>query len=155
MIRLLDCKLLLVMLCLLFSLPGQASGLIMVRSQQPFPETMSFLQAAIRKHGYTVSRVQRVDVGLSKAGFETDKYRVVFYGRLDEVRDLIRRYPELASTLPLKISIFAEGDNTLLVAIEPDSLPAFMQHADLAVILQRWSHDLHAIMEDVRIAGQD
>jgi uncharacterized protein (DUF302 family) len=153
--RLLNCKLLLAMLCLLFSLPGQASGLVMIRSLQPFPETMSFLQAAIRKHGYTVSRVQRVDVGLSQAGFKTDKYRVVFYGRLDEIRDLTRRYPELASVLPLKISIFAEGDNTLLVATEPDSLPAFLEHADLAEMLQRWSHDLHAIMEDVRISGQE
>jgi len=149
------CNILLAVLCLFATMPGQASGLVMIRSLQPFPETMSFLQSAIRKHGYTVSRVQRVDVGLSKAGFKTDKYRVVFYGQLDEVRELTRRYPELASVLPLKISIFAEGDNTLLVATEPDNLPAFMEHVDLAEMLQRWSRDLHAIMEDVRVAGQD
>jgi len=147
--------LLLAALCLFIAHPVQANDIVMIRSLQPFPETMSFLQAAIRKHGYKVSRVQRVDVGLTAAGFKTDKYRVVFYGRLDEVRKVTRRHPELAAALPLKISIFAEGDNTLLVATDPVGLPAFRKHTDLVKILGRWSHDLHTIMEDVRQAGQD
>jgi uncharacterized protein (DUF302 family) len=142
-------------LYLFASSPASANDIVMVRSLQPFPETMSFLQSAIRKHGYSVSRVQRVDVGLTAAGFKTDKYRLVFYGRLDEVREVTRRYPELAAVLPLKISIFAEGDNTILVATDPVGLPAFMEYTDLEDLLKRWSHDLHSIIEDVRIAGQE
>ena len=42
---------------------------------------MAVLQHAIGTQGYTLSRVQRVDIGLTESGFKTDKYRVVFFGK--------------------------------------------------------------------------
>ena len=69
--------------------------LMMMRSSQPFPETMSELQAIIKSHGYVVSRVQRVDIGLTMMGYKTDKYRVVFFGKYDELQELTNKYPEL------------------------------------------------------------
>ena len=63
---------------------------MMVRSSEAFPEAMSVLQANIIKQGFTISRVQRVDVGLSAKGYKTDKYRVVFFGKGDEIQTLSR-----------------------------------------------------------------
>ncbi len=60
-------------------IPAEAQQLIMTRSLNTFPETMLNLQEAIADQGYTISRVQRVDIGLTKMGYETDKYRVVFF----------------------------------------------------------------------------
>ncbi len=76
-------KKLLLFLALIFSLavsiPSQAAGLLMARSDLEFPEAMLKLQVSIRDHGYIITRVQRVDIGLTHSGYVTDKYRVVFF----------------------------------------------------------------------------
>ena len=65
-----------------------ADELIMARSTEDFPETMLMLQNVIKKQGYIPSRVPRVDIGLTKSGYKTDKYRVVFFGKADEIKKI-------------------------------------------------------------------
>ena len=54
---------------------------------------MLALQESIRDHGYIVSRVQRVDIGLTGMGYKTDKYRIVFAGKAEEIRTSQKRRP--------------------------------------------------------------
>jgi hypothetical protein len=67
------------LLCI--SLLAIAEEIVMTRSVLAFPEAMLALQESIRAHGYTVSRVQRIDIGLTGMGYKTDKYRIVFAGK--------------------------------------------------------------------------
>ena len=60
------------LLLLLASLAQAGENLLMARSSLAFPEAMLALQESIGAHGYKLSRVQRVDIGLTTAGFETD-----------------------------------------------------------------------------------
>jgi len=129
-----------------------AQDLFMVRSQLPFPEAMSVLQQSIGKSGYKVSRVQRVDIGLTKSGYKTDKYRVVFFGDADELHAVSDRHPELIPYLPLKISIFAENDETLLLASSFKHLRPFYSSPDLQLQFDRWESDIRDILERVRVA---
>ena len=124
--------------------------LIMVRSPQAFPETMSTLQEAIRKQGYTLSRVQRVDIGLTASGYHTDKYRVVFFGRADEVHRLSLTHPEIIPYLPLKIAIFAEEHETILVCSNPLAFIDMFPDSELADIFSRWKKDLAQILDSVQ-----
>lgn len=136
----------------LASLPATAQDLLMARSPQAFPEAMLTLQNSVREHGYTLSRVQRVDIGLTQFGYETDKYRVVFFGKKDEIDALIARHPEMVPYLPLKVAIFAEEQETLLVTSNPVRFAQFFPSPDLAVVFQRWENDLRSIFDDVRTA---
>lgn len=124
--------------------------MIMIRSSEAFPETMSMLQDAIRKQGYELSRVQRVDVGLSKKGYKTDKYRVVFFGKGKQIQDLSLKYPELIPYLPLKIAIFAEGDDTILVSINPNIYNDLFNHPELKSTFDRWLKDITQILNSVQ-----
>ena len=99
--------LLVFMLCS-FSSRLFADDMLMVRTKQTFPEAMLTLQTSIKEHGYAVTRVQRIDIGLTGMGYKTDKYRVVFVGKPDEIQYLIDKYPVLAAYMPPQISIFAE-----------------------------------------------
>ncbi len=142
----------------LFAMSGaqaEHQELIMGRSAEAFPETMSALQEEIKKAGYTISIVQRVDIGLTGMGFQTDKYRVVFFGKPEEIKMLPQKYPKLTPYLPLAIAIFAEKDETILTAMSPH----FIEHtyapasdtnnAELHDILQRWQKDIESIIEKV------
>jgi uncharacterized protein (DUF302 family) len=126
--------------------------MIMVRSVLPFPEAMLALQESIAAHGYTVSRVQRIDIGLTGMGYKTDKYRVVFAGKIDEIRQLTAMSPELTPYLPPKVSIFAEEEQTILVTINPRIYAEIAGDAIDPVIFDRWESDLRSIFYDVSIA---
>jgi len=138
------------LLWLSLSAPAAADELFMVRSSHAFPETMATLQEVITRHGYTVSRVQRVDIGLTDSGFTTDMYRLVFFAKPAELRDLSQRYPHLIPYLPWPITIFAEGEETLLVTANPAELHALAINAELKQLFQRWSVEFRAILEEVR-----
>ena len=129
--------------------PTLADEMLIVRSDRDFEDTMTSLQGAIAARGYKVSRVQRVDAGLEAKGYQTDKYRVVFYGKADEVTRLAERHPELIPFLPLSVAIFAEGNQTLLATNRPRALKAFFTAAELASTFDRWEQDLVGIFEEV------
>lgn len=135
---------------LLVSSQAAASQMIMVRVSQSFPEAMLGLQASIAKQGYTVSRVQRIDIGLTNSGFKTDKYRVVFFGKADEVAELTEKYPELIPYLPWKVVIFAEQDETLMVAHDPEGFASFFPDKELVRTFKVWRKDLVEMLERVR-----
>jgi len=134
------------------TVPVNAEEILMTRSLQPFPETMLALQESIRDHGYTISRVQRVDIGLTGMGYKTDKYRIVFFGKIDEVRDLTGKAPQMFPYLPLKISIFAEDSQTILITSNPKQYDAIAGDAVDPAIFERWESDLRSIFHDVSIS---
>lgn len=138
------------LLTLLFMFSGvHAEDLLMARTPMTFPETMLKLQDSLKKHQQTLSRVQRVDIGLTSKGYQTDKYRVVFFGRIEEIRDYAEKYPVLVPYLPHKIAIFAEGEETLLVAANPERLfPS--DDPVLQAIARQWHQELQAIFADMR-----
>lgn len=124
--------------------------LLMMRSTQSFPETMLALQKTLGEYGYTISRVQRVDIGLTSSGFQTDKYRIVFFGKPEEIRTLSKQHPQLIPYLPLKMTIFAEQEETLLVALDPLALKDIVDDEDFAYRLMRWKNDILSIMDELR-----
>ena len=136
-------------LLLLTGLPTLAEELLMARVPMTFPEAMLKLQETIKKHNHTLSRVQRVDIGLTAKGYKTDKYRVVFYGQADEIKHLANTYPQLIPYLPHKIAIFAEEEETMLVAINPEMLFQ-SDNSELQAIMKKWHNDLQLIFKDMR-----
>lgn len=124
-----------------------ADMLLMVRSPQPFPEAMNTLQQVIAQHGYVVKHVQRVDIGLTASGYQTEEYRVVFFGKADEIRAMADRYPQLVPYLPLKIVVFAERDTTLLVTHSPELLKGLFAESELHPVFDRWQRDVRSILD--------
>lgn len=136
-------------LLLLTGPPTLAEELLMARVPMTFPEAMLKLQETIKKHNHTLSRVQRVDIGLTAKGYKTDKYRVVFYGQADEIKQLANAYPQLIPYLPHKIAIFAEEEETMLVAINPEMLFQ-TDDSELQAIMKKWHNDVQLIFKDMR-----
>ena len=132
--------------------PVLAQDLFMARSRVPFAEAMLMLQEAVREQGYTLSRVQRVDIGLTNMGYQTDKYRVVFFGKPEQVRRLSREHPELIPYLPLKIAIFAEETDTLLVAANPRRMAEFYNDKELTAVFDQWAEDIQAMLDRLQKA---
>jgi uncharacterized protein (DUF302 family) len=125
----------------------QADELLMVRSARPFGDAINDLQIAIQDHGYQVAHIQRVDVGMASGGYKTAEYRLVFFGKPDEMHELEERYPELLPYLPLKIVIFAEGSSTLALTFNPAILQAFFKIDPLQTQFRLWEKDILSILD--------
>ena len=123
-------------ICLTFLLctPAVAGDLLMTRVNRLFPEAMTLLQSAISSRGYTVTRLQQVNENLQRREFQSDMYRVVYFGKLEEVRRATARNPDLIPFLPLNITIFAEGDQSILVASHPQMLQEFFPDPELKAL---------------------
>ena len=141
--------------CLTFLLctPAVAGDLLMTRVNRLFPEAMTLLQSAISSRGYTVTRLQQVNENLERREFKSDMYRVVYFGKHEEVRQATAKNPEMIPFLPLNITIFAEEDQTILVASHPQMLREFFTDPELIPLFDRWEKDIIEIMDEVREAG--
>jgi uncharacterized protein (DUF302 family) len=132
------------------SAPAAADGLIMVRTDKSFPEAMTSLQSAISTRGYTITRLQQVNENLERRDYKSDMYRVVYFGKYEEVKQLTAAHPELIAFLPLSITIFAEGEQSIMVASHPQTISSFYPDAALKPVFDRWENDIEAIMDEVR-----
>lgn len=137
------------MLLLLITPAAGADELLMARVERSFPEAMNALQQSIQDHGYKVTRVQRVDIGLTSSGFKTAEYRVVFFGKPDELLSLPDKHPELLAYLPLKFTIFSEGEHTLVVTNNPAVFGVFFKEAGLTRTFQHWEKDVRAMLDQL------
>ena len=131
------------------------SDIIMARSHEKFPEAMLTLQTSIKDHGYTVARVQRIDIGLTGMGYKTDKYRVVFIGKKSEIQYLTRKYPGLMPYMPPKISIFAEEADTVVVTVNPVVYKEMIDDEKDRQIFDRWENDLYSVFHEFSQAAEE
>ncbi len=145
-------RVLLAILCAGWVFPALADQLLIIRAQQDYPESMASLQNAISSRGYKVTRVQNIDVGISKTGHTIDYYKVVFYGNPEEIAQITREHPELIPYLPLNIVIFAEDANTVVATNRPSVLAEFFPDPALKPMFMRWEADLIKILDEVREA---
>ena len=113
---------------------------------------MFWRKSSIEEHGYSVAHVQLCDGGMKDFGYESDVYRVVFFGKVDEVRRISENYPELVAYLPLKLAVIAEKDETVLSILSPEALIPFYTDEAIQIQLGRWHSDLVSILDDVRRA---
>ena len=127
-----------------------ADDLIMARSTEAFPETMLSLQNVIKEQGYIPSRVQRVDIGLTKSGYKTDKYRVVFFGKSEEIKSISQQLPAIIPYLPLKISIFAEAEQTIIVTLNPMTFDKMYPGSNLTPVFKRWAEDINIMFKKLQ-----
>jgi len=125
--------------------------LLMVRTQQTFEIAMEKIQRLIEEYGYSVAHIQRCDGGLNDFDYETDYYRVIFFGKYKEVKALSNDYPELIPFLPLKFLVFAENDETVIVSLDPDTLADYFDNPDIKHQLRRWHNDIDEMFSEMRI----
>ena len=142
----------LLMMAALLPAAQAAQTTMMARSQLPFDAALAKVQEVLAEHGYTVAHIQKCDGGMAQFGYHSDKYQLVFFGKLEEVRRVSHSHPEMIPFLPLKLAVFAEHQETLVVALDPLELGRYINDADLQIQLARWHSDLRSILQEMREA---
>jgi hypothetical protein len=87
-----------------------------------------------------------VDKGLRERGYEVAKYRVVFFGRAEQMRTVRSEYPDLIPYLPLSATIFEAPGHTAVNTLAPAFLKQFYVKPVEQQMLDGWQKDLEGIL---------
>lgn len=128
---------------------AQAETILMSRAHDKFEVTLEVAKKSLADHGYVVSHIQRCDGGLKDFGFTTAPYRLLFFGKPEEVRSLTKKYPQIIPYLPLKLAVFEEGDEVLAAIFNPEELARLFKDEELKIHFTRWKSDFDSILNDI------
>ncbi|QTR50237.1 hypothetical protein [Candidatus Thiothrix anitrata] len=131
--------------------PIQAQDkLLSVRTSQQFDVALEQVQQVLTRHGFQVAHIQKCDSGLEGMGYKTDDYKIVFFGRLEEVRALSKQYPDLVPLFPFKLAVYTDGDDTVLSVLNPEAVaPLMATDPVLQQQLSTWGKDFRAVLTDM------
>lgn len=135
---------------LALSTSANANDMMMARLPIKADIALEYVKASINEHEYTIAHEQLCDGGMTTFGYKTDTYRVLFFGKGEEIRMLSEKHPDIVSYLPLKMTVVAEKNETLLSILNPEFLARYYNDRDVQITLQRWKNDFRSIFNDVR-----
>lgn len=140
-------------LTLSFLIPANIAyaSFIKASCESPFPETMAYLQDLIKKQGYTVSRVQQIDKGLTQRGYKTDFYRAVFFGKAKDIQLVQEKYPAVIPFIPLSIIVIENGDRTDISTLYPKVLSKIYKTDEIKELVELWNDDIIEIFEEFQL----
>ena len=128
---------------------AQAEKVMMARAYDSFDVTFESVRQALEGRGYKVAHIQKCDGGLKDFGYTTDFYRVIFFGKPDEIRHWSKIEPAMIPYLPLKIAVFAEADQVLIVSFNPEELATLFTDRQLKIQFSRWKSDIESVFAEV------
>lgn len=135
----------------LLSKVSMASGVFLTETcRGGFPEVMSYVHTLIKEQGYHIFRVQAVDVGLRERGYITQAYRVVFFGKKNEIELIRNEFPELVPYIPLNITLFENDRNVDVTSIEPMSLYNLYKLEKIKPLFERWDRDVSEVFANFK-----
>jgi len=136
--------------------PVLADEMLMLRLNMKAELAVEYLQTSIEEHGYSIAHIQLCDGGMKDFGYESDTYRVVFFGKVDEVRRISESHPEFAAYVPLKMIVVAEGDESVVSIVNPRTFNQYYQGDEqMRIQFARWYNDIRSIFVDMsKAAGQ-
>lgn len=124
-------------------------SILMARSGEKADVSFQQTKTLLEEYGYTVAFVQTCDGGMKKLGYQSDFYRVIFFGKPEEIRTISNNYPSLTPFIPLKMVVFAENDETVISVINPENFSVASNNPQLQVLLERWKSDLLSILNEL------
>ena len=124
--------------------------ILLVRTQHEFKSTLEIVKEVLKDNNFTVAHVQRCDGGLKGMGYHTDKYQIVFFGRKEEVAEISKSHIEFIPFLPLKLLIYAEGNESVISIINPEALGTMMKDKSLSTQLTRWKKEFMDILKQIQ-----
>ena len=129
------------------------NDMMMLRMHMKADMAIEYLKSALEQRGYAIAHTQKCDGGMHSFGYTTDFYRSIFFGKGAEAREISKAHPDFVSYIPLKMTVVAEREETVMSIVNPHVFDRF--YSDDPMMLQyfkNWHHDILSIFSDLRAA---
>ena len=125
------------------------SGFLLKKINANFNQTWYSLYNQVKKSGYQTTYLQRCDFALKQRKYESNKYRILFFGKYENMEYLSKKYPKIVPFLPLKVVVIEEKNQTLLLANMPNILLEIVRGGDVHII-NKWQKDMEDIFTKIQ-----
>ena len=119
-----------------------------VSSENDFPDTMMRVQQELNEKGYKVTRIQALDQGLAKAGYEIDSYRIIFFGNSLDFDIVKERYPEMTVFLPLSVTVYEDDGHVYIQSMPFSMAEKANKDQEYLSMVTRWKEDVGQAIEN-------
>jgi uncharacterized protein (DUF302 family) len=128
--------------------PAHADEIFLTAEKQSeYRAALDDLSIAITDLEYTIIKIQPVDKGLRKKGYETDNYKLVFFGDKKQMDRVLKANPEASVLLPLKIIIYQDAE--MVIASAPSlAMWKGVFGEELDHMIDSWQTDIQAILKE-------
>lgn len=137
---------------LLFMLkPAYANDdqLVTKKSAQEFDNAIADVQMALEQNGFKVEFVQRIDIGLAKAGYRSDKYRIVFFMPEQGVEAVLLKRADLAELFPLKVTVYRDNGKVYMLRAQSASQLDNSVPADVRSHFRAWDRKVNQVIKNL------
>ena len=138
-------------LLLLLQKPVKADTDLLLRAttHQAFDATIADVQSGLTEQGFEVLFVQGIDIGLAKAGYHSDKYRIIFLMPEHGVAKVLATRTDLADAFPFKVTVYQDKGRVVVFRARTASQLDASVPAEVRRQFQAWDNRLDAVVKDI------
>lgn len=123
--------------------------LLKVRTGKPLEQTAEDLQAAVTRHQFGVMATHNLKETMAKKGVEfPHECRIFEVCNPHQAKKVLERNMDISTALPCRISIFREGDETVLATMRPTAMLSMFGTEEAAETAREVEQVITAIMNE-------
>jgi uncharacterized protein (DUF302 family) len=123
--------------------------LVRLSTDKTVSETAAALQAAVQANHFGVMQVHNLKETMTKKGVEFGRECLIFeVCQPQQAKKVLDENMSVSTALPCRISIYEEGDKTILATLRPTTLLAMFNAPHLEAVAQEVETTIVKIMKE-------
>src|SRR5450631_2067001 len=123
--------------------------LVKISTNKTVSEAAAALQAAVQANHFGVMQVHNLKETMAKKGVEFAHECLIFeVCEPQQAKKVLDQNMGVSTALPCRISIYEEGDETILATLKPTTLLAMFNAPQLEGVAQEVEHTIVKIMKE-------
>lgn len=123
--------------------------LIKLPTEKTVSEAAAALQASVQANRFGVMQVHNLKETMTKKGVEFTRECLIFeVCQPQQAKKVLDQNMSISTALPCRISIYKEGDKTILAALKPTTLLAMFNVPPLAAVAKEVEDAIVKIMQE-------
>jgi len=119
-----------------------------LKSNKPFEQVVSALEANTPKHQFRVLAVHDVQATLAEKGFQRGPLKIIEVCNAGFAHKALQKSPEVALFMPCRIAVYTEGGKTIVKLGRPTMIAEVMPQAGLDELASDVETTLKHIMQE-------
>ena len=123
--------------------------LVTISTTKSVSEAAGALQAAVQANHFGVMQIHNLKETMAKKGVELERECLIFeVCQPQQAKKVLEQNMSVSTALPCRISIYEEGDRTILATLKPTTLLAMFNAPQLEVVAQEVEDTIVKIMKE-------
>jgi len=119
-----------------------------LKSNKPFEQVVSALEASTPKHQFRVLAVHDVQATLAEKGFQRGPLKIIEVCNAGFAHKALQKSPEVALFMPCRFAVYTEGGKTIVKLGRPTMIAEVMPQAGLDELASDVETTLKQIMQE-------